>query len=80
MINRKHITKEELVKLNNVLVNSRTGTDQQYLKDFWAFLAKKYNFHYHHTLIHTDTGKIIDNCYSINRVDKKKLPLHQKKR
>ncbi len=68
MINRKHITKEELVKLTNLLVNSRTGTDQQYLKDFWTFLAKKYNFHYHHTLIHIDTGKIVDNCYSINRV------------
>jgi len=72
MVNRKYITREELVKLNNLLGSRRTGTDQQHLKDFWAFLAQKYNFHYYHTLIHTETGKIVDNCYSISRDDKKK--------
>ena len=81
MVNRKYITREELVKLNNLLGSRRTGTDQQHLKDFWAFLAQKYNFHYYHTLIHTETGKIVDNCYSISRDDKeKKLPLQQTKR
>lgn len=81
MVNRKYITREELVKLNNLLGSRRTGTDKQHLKDFWAFLAQKYSFHYYHTLIHTETGKIVDNCYSISRDDKrKKLPLQQTKR
>ena len=81
MVNRKYITREELVKLNNLLGSRRTGTDQQHLKDFWAFLAQKYNFHYYRTLIHTETGKIVDNCYFISRdAKRKKLPLQQTKR
>ena len=34
MVNRKHIAREELAKLNNLLASGTTGTDQQYLKDF----------------------------------------------
>jgi len=75
MVNRKYITREELVKLNNLLGSRRTGTDQQHLKDFWAFLAQKYNFHYYNTLIHTQIGKIVDNSYSISRDDKKKIAI-----
>jgi hypothetical protein len=75
MVNRMHITREELVKLNKLLASKRIGTDQQHLNDFWAFLAHEYNFHYSHTLIHTERGRIVDNCYSISRDNMKKICL-----
>ena len=56
----KRITKEELAKLNTLLNNRRTETGQKQLDDFWLLLAQKYHFHPNLTLIHRQTGKIID--------------------
>jgi hypothetical protein len=63
MVNRRRITKEELATLINLLSNRKTETGQQQLNDFWELLAEKYHFHSGHTLIHKQTGQIIDQCH-----------------
>lgn len=64
MIKRKYITQEELETLNN-LFNSRKAEKgpQKKLDEFWQLLSGKYHFHTDHTLIHNETGEIIDNCF-----------------
>jgi hypothetical protein len=39
MVNRKHIRKEELTKLNNLFSIKRTKIGGQQLNDFWQLLA-----------------------------------------
>ena len=43
--------------------SSSTGADQQQqLNDYWQLLAEKYHFHTDHTLIHNETGEIVNKC------------------
>jgi hypothetical protein len=43
--------------------SSSTGADQQQqLNDYWQLLAEKYHFHTNPTLIHNETGEIVDKC------------------
>jgi hypothetical protein len=64
MVNRKHLTREELAELNSLFSIRRTGAaQQQQLNGFWQLLAEKYHFHSDHTIIHNETGEIVDKCY-----------------
>jgi hypothetical protein len=60
----KRLTKEELAKLNSLFSLRKTGGGQQRqrLNDYWQLLAEKYHFHSDHTLIHNETGEIVDKC------------------
>jgi hypothetical protein len=63
MIMRNHITKGELTTLNSLFRNRKIEKDgQKQLDEFWQLLSEKYHFHSDHTLIHDETGEIIDNC------------------
>ena len=64
MVNSKSLTKEELAKLNSLFGLRKTGAGQQrqQLNDYWQLLAEKYHFHSDHTLIHNETGEIVDKC------------------
>jgi hypothetical protein len=73
MANRKRITKDELAKLNSLFSIRRTGAAQlQRLNEFWQMLVEKYRFHSDHTLIHNETGEIVDNCYHHKSIESKK--------
>jgi hypothetical protein len=60
----KRLTKEELSKLNSIFGLRKTGAGQQrqQLNDYWQLLAEKYHFHSDHTIIHNETGEIVDKC------------------
>jgi hypothetical protein len=62
MNKRRYITKGELETLNS-LFDSRKAERQKKLDEFWQSLSGKYHFHIDHTLIHNETGEIIDSCF-----------------
>ena len=81
MVNRKHLTKDELAKLNSLFSIRRTGaTQQQHLNDFWQLLVEKYHFHSDHTIIDNETGEIVDNCYHHKSMVSKNLAGAEKNR
>jgi len=64
MIKLKYLTKEELETLNSLFNSRKAGKGpQKKLDEFWQSLSGKYHFHTDHTLIHNETGEIIDSCF-----------------
>lgn len=65
MNKRRYITKGELEILNSLFDSRKAEKGQQKkLDEFWQSLSGKYHFHTDHTLIHNETGEIIDSCFA----------------
>ena len=64
MNKRRYVTKGELETLNSLFKSRKAEKGRQKkLDEFWQSLSGKYHFHTDHTLIHNETGEIIDSCF-----------------
>jgi hypothetical protein len=73
MVHWKRIRKDELAKLNSLISIRKSGAaEQQQLNEFWQLLVEKYRFHSDHTIIHNETGEIVDNCHQPKSPESKK--------